>query len=276
MDDQLKARVVEVNRLTRTITEVVVYAPYQARKFEPGQFYRLQNFDVNAPVVKGFRMSMEGVALTGAWVDKEKGLLSLIILEMGGSSDLCAYLQPGEEVVCMGPTGTPTLIPSNANVVLLGGGLGNAVLFSIAKACKEAGSKVLYFAGYKHGEDLFKRDEVEAATDQVIFSTDMGSFIEPRRPQDAHIRANIVQAMIAYSKGEFGEKLFPLQEAKSPRRHWFRSDDGCGKGRAPRPFSTATSSWGTCRYRLHQLPHAVHDEKGLRPVPTAARGSGDG
>ncbi len=213
LDDQLKARVVEVNRLTRTITEVVVYAPYQARKFEPGQFYRLQNFDVNAPVVKGFRMSMEGVALTGAWVDKEKGLLSLIILEMGGSSDLCAYLQPGEEVVCMGPTGTPTLIPSNANVVLLGGGLGNAVLFSIAKACKEAGSKVLYFAGYKHGEDLFKRDEVEAATDQVIFSTDMGSFIEPRRPQDAHIRANIVQAMIAYSKGEFGEKLFPLQEA---------------------------------------------------------------
>lgn len=214
LDDQLKARVVEVNRLTRTITEVVVYAPYQARKFEPGQFYRLQNLDVNAPVVKGFRMSMEGIALTGAWVDKEKGLLSLIVLEMGGSSNLCAYLQPGEEVVCMGPTGTPTIIPSNSNVVLLGGGLGNAVLFSIAKACKEAGSKVLYFAGYKNGEDLFKRDEVEAATDQVIFSTDMGDFIEPRRPQDAHFRGNIVQAMIGYSNGDFGDKLFPLQEAK--------------------------------------------------------------
>jgi len=213
LDDQLKARVVEVNRLTRTITEVIVHAPYQARKFEPGQFYRLQNFDVNAPVVKGFRMSMEGVALTGAWVDKEKGLLSLIILEMGGSSDLCAYLRPGEEVVCMGPTGTPTEIPSNANVVLLGGGLGNAVLFSIAKACKEAGSKVLYFAGYKNGEDLFKRDEVEAATNQVIFSTDMGNFIETHRPQDTHFRGNIVQAMIAYSNGEFGEKLFPLQQA---------------------------------------------------------------
>ncbi len=212
LNDQLKARVVEVNRLTRTITEVVVHAPYQARKFEPGQFYRLQNFDVNAPVVKGFRMSMEGLALTGAWVDKEKGLLSLIILEMGGSSDLCAYLKPGEEVVCMGPTGTPTEIPANTNIVLLGGGLGNAVLFSIAKACKEAGSKVLYFAGYKNGEDLFKRDEVEAATNQVIYSTDMGDIIKPNRPQDAHFRGNIVQAMIAYSMGEFGEKLFPLQE----------------------------------------------------------------
>jgi NADPH-dependent glutamate synthase beta subunit-like oxidoreductase/NAD(P)H-flavin reductase len=214
LDDVLKARVVRVERLTSTITEVVLRAPYQARKFHPGQFYRLQNFDANAPKIKGFRMAMEGVALTGAWVDKEQGLLSLIILEMGGSSDLCAYLQPGEEVVCMGPTGAPTEIPSNANVVLLGGGLGNAVLFSIAKACKEAGSKVLYFAGYKNGADLFKRDEVEEATDQVIFSTDMGDQIEPRRPRDAHFRGNIVQAMIAYSNGEFGAQLFPLDEAE--------------------------------------------------------------
>ena len=213
LHEHLRARVVRVERLTPTITEVVVHAPYQARQFHPGQFYRLQNFDANAPKIKGFRMSMEGVALTGAWVDKGKGLLSMIVLEMGGSSDLCAYLQPGEEVVCMGPTGAPTEIPSNANVVLLGGGLGNAVLFSIAKACKDAGSRVLYFAGYKDGSDLFKRDEVEAATDQVIFSTDRGDAIEPHRALDAHFRGNIVQAMIAYAKGELGEQLFPLQAA---------------------------------------------------------------
>lgn len=213
LNERLQARIVAVERLTSTITEVVVHAPYQARQFRPGQFYRLQNFDANAPKIKGFRMAMEGVALTGAWVDKQKGLLSLIVLEMGGSSDLCAYLQPGEEVVCMGPTGAPTEIPANANVVLLGGGLGNAVLFSIAKACKEAGSKVLYFAGYKNGADLFKRDEVEAATDQVIFSTDVGDAIEPHRVFDAHFRGNIVQAMIAYAKGDLGEQLFPLEGA---------------------------------------------------------------
>ena len=213
LNERLKARVVRVERLTSTITEVVVHAPYQAKQFQPGQFYRLQNFDANAPRIKGFRMAMEGVALTGAWVDKQKGLLSMIVLEMGGSSDLCAYLQPGEEVVCMGPTGAPTEIPSNANVVLLGGGLGNAVLFSIAKACKDAGSRVLYFAGYKNGADLFKRDEVEAATNQVIFSTDMGDAIEPHRALDAHFRGNIVQAMIAYAKGDLGEQLFPLEAA---------------------------------------------------------------
>ena len=54
--------------------------------------------------------SIVGIALTGAWVDKEKGLISVIALEMGGSADLLAYLQPGEPVILMGPTGTPTEI----------------------------------------------------------------------------------------------------------------------------------------------------------------------
>ncbi len=101
----------------------------------------------------------------------------------------------------MGPTGTPTEIPEGETVLLAGGGLGNAVLFSIAKALKAAGNRVIYFAGYKNGEDLFKREEIEAATDQVIWSTDTGVEIEPRRPQDAHFRGNIVQAMVAYAEG---------------------------------------------------------------------------
>ena len=57
---------------------------------------------------------MEGIALTGAWVDKERGLLSLIALELGVSSRLCAYLKKGEPVVVMGPTGAPTEIPRDA------------------------------------------------------------------------------------------------------------------------------------------------------------------
>ena len=80
---------------------------------------------------------MEGLALTGAWVDKDKGLLSLIVLEMGGSSDLCALLEPGEPVILMGPTGTPTEIEPGETVVLAGGGLGNAVLFSIGQAFRQ-------------------------------------------------------------------------------------------------------------------------------------------
>ncbi|MGD9905690.1 MAG: pyridine nucleotide-disulfide oxidoreductase [Vicinamibacterales bacterium] len=214
LDDQLLARVERVTRLTPTIIEVVVRAPAAARHFHPGQFYRLQNFERRSlRVTTGDHVAallMEGIALTGAWVDAEQGLLSLITLEMGVSSRLCAYLQPGEPVVVMGPTGTPTEIPAHESVLLAGGGLGNAVLFSIARALKAQGSRVLYFAGYKDGADLFKREEIEAATDQVVWATDRGVEIAPARPQDRHFRGNIVEAMVAYADGRLGEGRVPL------------------------------------------------------------------
>jgi NAD(P)H-flavin reductase len=188
-----------VNRLTPTIVEVVVRAPFAAQHFEPGQFFRLQNFETHARAIGDTRLSMEGIALTGAWTDPERGLLSLIILEMGGSSRLCAMLEKDEPVVVMGPTGAPTELPRNETVLLAGGGLGNAVLFSIAKALKDNGCSVVYFAGYKKKADVFKRDEIEAGTDQVIWSVDSGEGIEPRRPQDRSFVGNIVQSMLAYA-----------------------------------------------------------------------------
>ena len=215
LDDALLATVVKVERLTATIVEVVVHAPAAARRFEPGQFYRLQNFEALAARTadgSDIPLLMEGIALTGAWVDREKGLLSLIALEMGVSSRLLAYLRVGEPVVVMGPTGTPTEIPHGESVLLLGGGLGNAVLFSIAKALRDNGNRVIYFAGYKKGEDLFKREEIEAATDQVIWSTDIGAAIAPGRPQDAHFRGNIVQAVVAYAGGQLGKAMVPLAD----------------------------------------------------------------
>jgi hypothetical protein len=112
----------------------------------------------------------------------------------------------------MGPTGTPTEIPENESVLLAGGGLGNAVLFSIAKALKAKGNRVVYFAGYRNGADLFKREEIEGATDQVIWATDLGQEIVPARPQDAHVRGNIVEAMVAYAEGRAGSQRVPLAE----------------------------------------------------------------
>jgi NADPH-dependent glutamate synthase beta subunit-like oxidoreductase/NAD(P)H-flavin reductase len=210
--DDLSATVHAVHRLTPTIVEVVVRAPAAARNFEPGQFYRLQNFEAAAPVVDGTRLAMEGIALTGAWVDKERGLLAAIALEMGTSSRLIATLRAGDPVVLMGPTGAPTEIPERETVLLAGGGLGNAVLFSIAKAMKARGTRVLYFAGYKKGEDLYKREEIEAATDQVVWCTDSGAEIAPGRPMDRHFRGNIVQAMRAYGEKQLGGELFALSE----------------------------------------------------------------
>jgi NAD(P)H-flavin reductase len=75
------------------------------------------------------------------------------------------------------------------------------------------GSKVLYFAGYKRGEDLFKQDDIERYTDQVIWTTDGGASIAPRRAQDAHFRGNIVQAMVAFGKGELAPQVVKLSDA---------------------------------------------------------------
>ncbi|MEO5765270.1 MAG: FAD-dependent oxidoreductase, partial [Casimicrobiaceae bacterium] len=212
LDHELRATVLRVDRLTPTIVEVVVHAPAAARRFRPGQFYRLQNYDTQGAVRAGTRMAMEGLALTGAWVDRERGLVSTIVLEMGGSSDLCAQLRPGEPVVLMGPTGSPTEIAAGETVLLAGGGLGNAVLFSIGRAFRDAGSRVLYFAGYRRRADRYKVDEIEAAADVVVWCCDEAPAFVPDRPQDRRFVGNIVEAMRAYAEGRLGPAAIGLAE----------------------------------------------------------------
>jgi NADPH-dependent glutamate synthase beta subunit-like oxidoreductase/NAD(P)H-flavin reductase len=209
----LRATVHEVKRLTPQIIEVVVHAPLAARRFQPGQFYRLQNFEALAPRTEGSTLAMEGLALTGASVDVEQGLLSTIVLEMGGSSDLCVELKPGEPIVLMGPTGTPTEIPTGETVVLVGGGLGNAVLFSIGQAMRKAGCRVLYFAGYKHMIDRYRIEDIEAASDVVVWCSDDEPGFMPARPDDRRFVGNIVQAMNAYASGELGTQAIPFSDA---------------------------------------------------------------
>ncbi len=208
--DQLTATVHAVHRLTPSIVEVVVRAPLAARKFQPGQFYRLQNFEAHSPMVEGTRLAMEGLALTGAWTDPDHGLLSMIVLEMGASSRLCATLRPGDPVVVMGPTGAPTEIPKDESVLLCGGGLGNAVLFSIGKALRANGCRVLYFAGYKNPGDVFRVDDIEASADVLVWASDVGPAIQPRRPQDHTYVGNIVGAMDAYARGVLGPTGIPM------------------------------------------------------------------
>ena len=70
------------------------------------------------PALGGSPLLIEPCALTGAWVDAERGLLSMIALEIGGSTRLCSVLKPGEPVVAMGPTGTATELPEDSTVML--------------------------------------------------------------------------------------------------------------------------------------------------------------
>jgi NADPH-dependent glutamate synthase beta subunit-like oxidoreductase/NAD(P)H-flavin reductase len=212
LNDELRATVHEVVRLTPNIVEVIVRAPMAARAFKPGQFYRLQNYETTAARVAGTALGMEGLALTGASVDMERGLLSTIVLEMGGSSDLCALLKPGEPIILMGPTGAPTETPAKETVLLAGGGLGNAVLFSIGQELRSAGSRVVYFAGYKKVIDRYKIDQIEAAADVVTWCCDEAPGFTPGRVQDRAFVGNIVAAMVAYARGDLGDVPIPLRD----------------------------------------------------------------
>jgi ABC-type proline/glycine betaine transport system permease subunit len=113
-------------------------------------------------------------------------------------------------VVLMGPTGTPTEIPRGETVVLAGGGLGNAVLFSIGRGLRAAGSKVIYFAGYKTLQDRYRVEDIEAASDVVVWCCDQAPGFAPRRAHDRTFVGNIVQAMQAYASGALGDQSIPF------------------------------------------------------------------
>ena len=122
--------------------------------------------------------------------------------------------------------------------MLAGGGLGNAVLFSIGRALRAAGSKVIYFAGYKHLADRYRVDDIEAASDVVVWCCDEAPGFQARRPQDRSFVGNIVQAMLAYASGALGAQPIPYSADRPHHRHRLRPHDGRGGAGPPR---------GSCR-----------------------------
>lgn len=197
LNNDLIASVHAIQRLSHNVVEIIVKAKMSAEEFQPGQFYRLQNYSTLAHLNSNKIMqAMEPLAITGAYVDKIAGTISLIILEMGGSSNFCKNLVVGEIISLMGPTGSPTVIPKNNKVLLVGGGLGNAVLFSIAQALQRNNCNVLYFAAYKKRADIFKSDMIEKFANKVVWCCEDGK--KSCREQDASFDGNIIAALRQY------------------------------------------------------------------------------
>ncbi|AHC39119.1 FAD-dependent oxidoreductase [Ehrlichia muris] len=209
LNHKLKAYIVNIEHITKTITKLTILAPLAAANFKPGQFYRLQNFECNSLSIENTQLAMESLALTGVSVDKKKGLISTIVLNIGGSSHLCNYLKKNEPIIFMGPTGTPTEIPHNQNIILIGGGVGNAVLFSIGKALLSNNCKVLYFAGYKKVEDVFEPSSIEESSNTVVWCCDE-KMIEPRRTHDKSYHGNIIDGIIQYNNHLSKDTDIPL------------------------------------------------------------------
>jgi NADPH-dependent glutamate synthase beta subunit-like oxidoreductase/NAD(P)H-flavin reductase len=191
LDYLLASRIKRINILSYKIVELVIHSPIAAQNFQPGQFFRLQNYSSDISKI------IEPLAVTGAYVDSEKGLIHLIVWQNGKSSKLCRYLSQNELVVLMGPSGKPTEILKDSNVVLVGGGVGNAVLCSIAKALKNNNCKIIYFAGYKNLQDRFYQERIEEAADIVVWCCEEG-ILSKNRAEDISVKGDLVYAIMGH------------------------------------------------------------------------------
>jgi len=175
---ELRATVHEVIRLTPTSSKCDARAA-GCEEIPAGQFYRLQNFETLAHHVDGTPWRWK-VWRSPALGDRDKGLVSTIVLEMGGSSDLCALLKPGEPVILMGPPARP---PKFIGKSWCWSAAASAMpwLFSIGRVARSR-SKVLYFAGYKKMIDRYKIMDIEKRPPTSCVVLRRGAGIEPNRP----------------------------------------------------------------------------------------------
>ena len=134
------------------------------------------------PRVNRTVLAMEGLALTCASVDREQGLPSTIVLEMGGSSDLCALLKPGELVILWDPRALQQRRPDRTQF------------------CRWLDT----------GRCSLSGREIENAADVVVWCCDKARGFAPSRLQDKRFVGNIVEAIVTYRRGELGAESILL------------------------------------------------------------------
>jgi len=208
MQDLLQARIERVQRHSPTVVELQIRAPLAAQKFRPGQFFRLQNFETRAPIFGQTRLQTEALAMRCAGVQGDT--ISLMVLEIGASSRLCATFQPGEPISLMGPTGVATKINQGGEtVMIIGGRLGAADIRAVGPAMRAAGNRVLYIAGFQTADEVYCQDDLEAAADTIVWITACGAPIPVRRPQDSSATGDFLDILTHYAATA---PVIPLQE----------------------------------------------------------------
>ncbi|HUT26176.1 MAG TPA: sulfide/dihydroorotate dehydrogenase-like FAD/NAD-binding protein [Sumerlaeia bacterium] len=158
-------RVLEREELAPKVVRLVVEEPELAAKRKPGQFLILR------PNAKS-----ERIPLSIADTDPERGTVELVVQEVGRTSgELCAK-EVGDEIVdVVGPLGRPTHIENFGTAVCVGGGLGIAPLYPIAKALREAGNSVISILGARSADLVILEDRMRSISDEVVITTDDGT-----------------------------------------------------------------------------------------------------
>lgn len=193
-------KVTQIQRRTKNVIELTIHAPLAAKHFQPGQFYRLQNYETFASRIENTSLQIEPLALTAAEVNKTAETLKFIIIENGASSKLCTTFQIGDPVSLMGPTGVRTKIAKeHETVLMIGNQLSIALLNSYGPALRQAGNRVIYLGNFKTKEELYNQSVLEQCADLIIWSTQSGEKISSQRSQDYSAQGEAVDVLVEYA-----------------------------------------------------------------------------
>mgnify|MGYP000893020404 FL=1 len=153
--------------LSSGIYRYEIEAPRLARKTQPGQFVILRTDE------RG-----ERIPLTVADFDQDKGNITLIFQVVGASTELLARMEEGDALLdLVGPLGQPSHIAAGiGTVVCVGGGIGIAPVYPIARSMQEAGNRVISILGAKSRDILIMDEEMRAVSDEVLVTTNDGSY----------------------------------------------------------------------------------------------------
>ncbi|RLC76715.1 MAG: sulfide/dihydroorotate dehydrogenase-like FAD/NAD-binding protein [Chloroflexi bacterium] len=158
--------VLERKELAPVTKEFKVYAPRVARKAKAGQF-----------VIVRAKETGERIPLTIADYDPQEGWITLVFQEVGKTTKLLGTFKEGDRLASVtGPLGNPTEIKHYGTVVCVGGGVGIAPVYPIARALKEAGNYIISIIGARNKELLIWEDKIRSVSDEVIVCTDDGSY----------------------------------------------------------------------------------------------------
>ena len=158
--------ILERVQLNDVVVKFVIYKPLIAKSARAGQFVILRG-----------REGGERVPVTLVDWDAQKGTITVIIQAIGKSTTLFNNLQQGERFLNVaGPLGTPVEIKKYGTVAVVGGGVGIAEVYPIARAFKEAGNKVIAVLGARNKDLLILEPEMKALCDQTVSTTDDGSY----------------------------------------------------------------------------------------------------
>jgi NAD(P)H-flavin reductase len=148
------------------VVRYIVDAPLVATHRKPGQFVIIRVTDHG-----------ERIPLTIADANPEMGTISLIVQSVGKTTCEMAMLRPGDAIHdIVGPLGRPTHIRWFGTVLCVGGGIGTAPLYPIAKGMKEARNRVITVLGARTHDLLILEDDMRNVSDELIVTTDDGSY----------------------------------------------------------------------------------------------------